>query len=745
MRRVTLLLLLFGALVLVPAGVLLVYGHRYLGSEEARLRRETYDERARALASVRAALSDTLCRIETAEAGRPWYHYRHRFVPPDLLSNTVALDQSPLYPLPQDPLVRAHFEWDPQRPRLGTPAEGAADEPDPAEAAAARGQLERVRLLRPSLEPVLGALLAARAEAFPVLILEDVTSEFLLRSYADHAQAVGEVAAAQGGDEDATRRLAEQWGRHQEVQNRARRAYKEELRNQAPAAQQQQLVTPQTYGAPPPQRAHVQAAQPSSGPGGPGAPPTGDAQPDRADATGRPGDATGAQRDGAAPPVRYAQAACARLAVPPAQMAGNAANLQLAQQVKARNPGTAAIEVRALTWAWVGDGAAAALGGGEASSGAAAASGVSPRTSRPVEAAAVAGGEPPTGALVGVRLVDLDGTTLVQGFELDLPALLARLDAIIDRLGLAGHLRLAPASDPREVVDISFLRPAEDHVEALLAPSRWLLYGSGGLIAGLLTLGLLALRRIVRGHLELARKRTDFVAAVSHELKAPLTAIRAMAELLASGIVTGEDKQREYFGHIQAESERLSRLIGNVLDLSRLERNRRAYELASGDVGVVLRELAASFRPHLVAHGFSFEVDVADDLPAARFDRDALSQVVANLLDNAAKYTAPCETKRIALRAGTASAEDGAPTIVIEVEDTGPGIPRQDRERVFERFTRGSEPLARGTGGAGLGLAIALEHVTGHGGRIEVESGRGGGATLRVVLPADAHGTSVRP
>lgn len=342
---------------------------------------------------------------------------------------------------------------------------------------------------------------------------------------------------------------------------------------------------------------------------------------------------------------------------------------------------------------------------------------------------------PKGSALVALRLVDLDGTQVLQGYVLDFAELAEIARQELTRLGFASEAEVARAGDAAQVLELRATGPVRaDTTVRALAPSRWLLYGSAALLAFLATAGLAVLYGIVRGHMELARRRTDFIAAVSHELKAPLTAIRALAEMLSLGIVPTRTKEEEYFGHIRAESERLSRLIANVLDLARIERRERTYELTAGEVGEVVRSLGDTWRPHLAAQGFHFEVEVAPDLPRARFDRDALEQAISNLLDNAAKYTAQCAEKRIVLRAYPASEEPSA--IVIEVEDSGIGISDEDKGRLFRRFARGSAPLARGTGGAGLGLAIAKEHLDAHGGRLEVSSAPGRGSRFRAILPA---------
>ncbi len=281
-------------------------------------------------------------------------------------------------------------------------------------------------------------------------------------------------------------------------------------------------------------------------------------------------------------------------------------------------------------------------------------------------------------SLLAVRRVDVDGVPRLQGYELDLPYVRSKLlGQALERLDLAGEARLsartpwkgaakeatsqagsaaettgkqgsgsgagadAPDARPRlyrTALDACTLSLAVE-AKGFGTPLGWgraLVYGSAGLLFLIGTAGLGLLYSIVRGQFALARKQTDFVAAVSHELKAPLTAIRAFAEMLADGIVPTREKEREYFGQIRHEADRLSRLVANVLDFARLERRERRYELAAGDSGEVARAAVETFRPHLVAQGFEVSLEVDADLPPVRLDRDALLQVLVNLLDNAA-------------------------------------------------------------------------------------------------------------
>src|SRR5262249_15255446 len=156
--------------------------------------------------------------------------------------------------------------------------------------------------------------------------------------------------------------------------------------------------------------------------------------------------------------------------------------------------------------------------------------------------------------------------------------------------------------------------------------------------------------RMVSVVVSYAERRQSFVAAVSHELKTPLTAIRMYGEMLRDGMVSSEAKRDEYYRHITTESERLSRLINNVLEFARLEKGTRDVSLVVGAVSPVVDELAQLVSPHLASHGMTLQVTQDPDLPPARFERDALMQVLWNLVDNAVKYGGNGAEKRIELR-----------------------------------------------------------------------------------------------
>lgn len=226
-------------------------------------------------------------------------------------------------------------------------------------------------------------------------------------------------------------------------------------------------------------------------------------------------------------------------------------------------------------------------------------------------------------------------------------------------------------------------------------------YALCGLVFASVLLGLGALYRMVSVVFAYAERRSNFVAAVSHELKTPLTAIRMYGEMLRDGIVLNESKRDEYYRHITTESERLSRLINNVLEFARLEKGTRDVALMVGPVAPVLNELAELVRPHLASHGFTLQIASSADTPPVRYERDALMQVLWNLVDNAVKYAGDGAHKQIELRC----AREGN-HVVLSVRDHGVGVSSRHLGKIFEPFYRGENELTRRSKGTGLGLAL---------------------------------------
>ncbi len=237
--------------------------------------------------------------------------------------------------------------------------------------------------------------------------------------------------------------------------------------------------------------------------------------------------------------------------------------------------------------------------------------------------------------------------------------------------------------------------------------------------------------RDVRRELHLADLRSEFVASVSHELRTPLTAIRMFAETLQMDRPLDDAARAEYLNTIVTESERLTRLVTNVLDFAKIERGEKVYRLESASLPSIVQNAVRSMGYPLSRLGFELRTIVADDLPPVRVDRDAIEQALLNLLSNAVKYSGEARTIDL-----TVSALNGH--AVIAVTDRGPGIPAEEQPRIFERFYRARSDEASSVTGAGLGLAIVDHIVKAHGGRVEVTSASGSGSTFAIHIPAEA-------
>jgi signal transduction histidine kinase len=238
--------------------------------------------------------------------------------------------------------------------------------------------------------------------------------------------------------------------------------------------------------------------------------------------------------------------------------------------------------------------------------------------------------------------------------------------------------------------------------------------------------GLLA--QAFRNQMRYARLKNDLVATVSHELKTPLSSIRLLVDTLLDEQSPDLNKTREYLQLIAKENTRLSRLIDNFLAFSRMERDKRAFQMTETPPGAIIDEAVASVRERFEQPGCRFEVDVAGNLPHVTADADALVTVVLNLLDNAYKYSG--DQKHIILRAYA-----GNGNVCIAVTDNGIGLSRAATKKIFDRFYQVDRRLSRGAGGCGLGLSIVKFILSAHGGTIEVDSRQNVGSTFTIKLP----------
>lgn len=239
---------------------------------------------------------------------------------------------------------------------------------------------------------------------------------------------------------------------------------------------------------------------------------------------------------------------------------------------------------------------------------------------------------------------------------------------------------------------------------------------------------LVALGLTVQAHrrsAELAEMQTDFVAHVSHQLKTPLSLLSAATETLQMDRIRSPEKLGEYLDTIRAEAARLTMLVQRVLEFSRVQQD-RSYELEYVDFGALTRETVDAFAHGLAGHHFKFAVHIDGPGPYVHVDPAALEQVLANLLDNAVKYSD-------AIKEITVRVKSDRHFAIVEIADRGVGIALADQGRIFERFYRASSALHRP--GFGLGLPIVRDLVHAHGGRVEMTSVPGAGSTFRVSLP----------
>lgn len=218
-----------------------------------------------------------------------------------------------------------------------------------------------------------------------------------------------------------------------------------------------------------------------------------------------------------------------------------------------------------------------------------------------------------------------------------------------------------------------------------------------------IVVGLWALYRVVATQLEFAERQGNFVAAVTHELKTPLTAIRMHGEMLQDGLIESAEKTQESYRTITAQAERLSRLIENVLLLSKVER-KLAPLPRSGNLVTLLEGAAKALHLHVQQAGFSLHLDIPASVPDVLLDADAVEQILWNLIDNSLKYAREADDKRI-----TVSVEVAGEVVLLSVRDRGPGIPEGEQKKIFQAFYRLEDELTRKSQGTGLGLALVRD------------------------------------
>jgi signal transduction histidine kinase len=249
-----------------------------------------------------------------------------------------------------------------------------------------------------------------------------------------------------------------------------------------------------------------------------------------------------------------------------------------------------------------------------------------------------------------------------------------------------------------------------------------------GVLSVLMIGGLVLTYRSVNKQVAFARLKSDFVSNVSHELRTPLALIRLYAETLELGRITTNEKKHEYYSIIRKESERLTALINNILDFSRIEAGRKEYDFRETDIAELVRNTLDSYRFQIEQQGFALEEQIEPGIPKVRVDREAIARALVNLVNNALKYSDNEKFLGVKLYREKS-------VLKLEVIDRGIGIERNEQSRIFEKFYRTCDPLVHNTKGSGLGLSLVRHITQAHGGEVEVESAPGRGSKFTLSLP----------
>ncbi|MDB4581576.1 HAMP domain-containing histidine kinase [Draconibacterium sp.] len=247
-------------------------------------------------------------------------------------------------------------------------------------------------------------------------------------------------------------------------------------------------------------------------------------------------------------------------------------------------------------------------------------------------------------------------------------------------------------------------------------------------IALVLTFGLFFTIQIISNELQLSKMKSDFISTVSHEFKSPLTSIRHITDMLVFKRVPTESKKQEYYEIIQQQSERLSHLINNILDFSKLEEEEKNFRFEPVIMDQFLQEIVLSFKNSIPDKDFKVSYKQENRLPVINVDKVAITQVIHNLLDNAFKYSGDSDLIEV-------YAKSDKKSIIISVKDYGIGISAEDKDKIYSRFYRISNDRTQQVKGSGIGLTIVKQIIKYHGGTVSHESKVGSGSTFVIKLP----------
>ncbi len=363
------------------------------------------------------------------------------------------------------------------------------------------------------------------------------------------------------------------------------------------------------------------------------------------------------------------------------------------------------------------------------------------------------------GRVFTFRRILIDGRMYRQGFVLQLDAFFAdliRRHFSAQPMARFTHLRLravdqgrdarvvqagAAADRPRIVLNRAFPPPFAFLRATLSCDAIPASAGRGTLnlallaLAGVMVAGLLAIHHSVKKVVDFSERQARFVSSVTHELKTPLTNIRMYIEMLEQGMARDTQREQAYFRIVQSEGARLSRLIANVLELSKLEKRHRRIDLQTGAFDEVLKEVEGLMAEPIRQAGFVLTCENSLTRPFG-YDREIMVQVLINLIENSLKFGAASAVKAVSVRLR----EEGE-RVRVEVADTGPGIPERDVKKIFNDFYRAENAVTSAAGGTGIGLALVKRFVSLLGGRVSAFNNPGPGCTIAIDLPRSVAGS----
>lgn len=316
------------------------------------------------------------------------------------------------------------------------------------------------------------------------------------------------------------------------------------------------------------------------------------------------------------------------------------------------------------------------------------------------------------GRRIHAALVDTDGRVILGGLETGGP----RTVRTAAETKLPGNLSAASADPGLEA--------------ALFRGRRRFLFGVFSVLSLALLAGSFFISRSMARERAVARLQSEFVSAVSHEFRTPLTSLRQLTEMLATGRIGDGGLRRQSYGILSQETERLQRLVESLLDFGRIEAGTLRYRFEPLDPGEWIAGVVAEFQEKVSARGYRIETSLPAGLPPLRADRESLGLALRNLLDNAVKYSPDFRTVWV-------DAVRDRDRLAVSVKDRGMGIPAGEHKAVFQRFVRGSGSRAAQIQGTGIGLALARHIVQAHGGEIGLRSEPGRGSTFTIYLPLE--------